>query len=405
MDWEIKKGRPWACGVLTWENHINLVIEAAGKKKVKDRRQMEETPKETELRLRIFRLSDGKTEDIVMKPEWKFGEAYAVALDGQNPQDYGYQILEDGEAVSLSYSVGTVSVKGKKVSLFEVSEFDWEDDKAPGLDFDNIYLYKLHVKGFTKQSSSKVKYRGTFAGVAEKIPYLKNLGINAVELMPVYDFMPRLGEKDKDERNNYWGYGPADYMAVKPEYAVKPERAADELKSLVKEFHKEGMEVYMEILFDKTGDTEKKLACLRYWVAEYHMDGFHLSAGTAPMADILSDPVLADKKIMSENFDGSCDRNPEGRRRAVYHNGFQENMRRFLRGDEGSVSGFMDSVFKRSAEQGYIQYMINNNGFTLMDLVSYDSRHNEDNGEHNLDGTADNLSWNCGEEGPSRKKR
>ena len=404
MEWKIKKGTPWAYGVWIGEKQINLVFEAAQRKKVKDRRQTKDVLKESENRLRVYRLSDGTSEDIRLKTEWKFGDAYAVSLVGQNPEDYGYQILQDGIPVAVPDSIGAVTVHGERVHLFKIPEFDWEDDKAPGIDFDDIYLYKLHVKGFTKQSRSNVKFRGTFSGVTEKLSYLKSLGINAIELMPVYDFVVTSEENSRDERKNYWGYGPADYRAVKPDYGVRPELAADELRSLVKAFHKEGMEVYLEILFDKAGDTEKKLACLRYWATAYHVDGFHLSAATTPMADVLSDPILSDKKIMSENFDGSCDRNPEGRRRAVYHNGFQENMRRFLRGDAGAADGFTDSVLKRSREQGYIQYMTNNNGFTLMDLVSYNSRHNAENGEHNLDGTDQNLSWNCGEEGPSRKK-
>ncbi|MFR0987082.1 MAG: hypothetical protein ACLSFZ_11690 [Frisingicoccus sp.] len=170
------------------------------------------------------------------------------------------------------------------------------------------------------------------------------------------------------------------------------------LKELVRTLHREGMEVYMELLFTGNETADFEMACLRRWVLDYHIDGFHLNQTTTQLREVLSDPVLAETKIMSENFDGSCDRNGTGRRRAVYHNGYQDSMRRFLRGDEGTAGEFMNQVLNRSTEQGNIQYITNNNGFTMKDLVSYDSRHNEDNGENNLDGSAWNFSWNCGAE-------
>lgn len=396
---KIKKGKLWPYGVSIWENHINLAFELPEKEKMNSGRRMRETVKEDgNISLRIYDLVNHETEEISLEETWHFGQVYAIAFNEKKPENYGYQVLQNGAALELPYGGEVCRIKGETVYLFQLAEFDWAGDMAPNLDFDELYIYKLHVRGFTKQASSKVEGRGTFEGAVQKIPYLKELGVNAVELMPVYDFHEVI-----KERCNYWGYGAANFMAPKPEYALNPEKAGDSFKELVKAFHIAGMEVYLEIMFPEAGFTERKLACLRHWVLEYHVDGFHLSAGTTAMPEVLSDPVLVNTKIMSENFDGSQDRN-WGKRRGIYHNGFQESVRRFLRGDEDSAAAFMNYNLNRSVEQGSIQYLTNNNGFTLMDLVSYDGRHNEANGENNLDGMSWNLSWNCGEEGPSRKK-
>lgn len=371
-------------------------------------------PREDHIVLKVYDLAKQTSSELPIDKSWHFGQAYAVALeflisesemDSIEIENYGYQLLWNDKAISMPYAKAVRWVGGEKVYLFRERMFEWGEDISPGLDFDEIILYKLHVRGFTKHVSSGVKHRGTFEGVGEKIPYLKTLGINAVELMPVYDFEVENPEDVvKSKRKNYWGYGPAHFMAVKPEYAAEPKNAGDSLKELVRALHREGMEVYMELLFTGNETTDFEMACLRRWVLDYHIDGFHLNQTTTQLREVLSDPVLAETKIMSENFDGSCDRNGTGRRRAVYHNGFQDGMRRFLRGDEGTAGEFMNQVLNRSTEQGNIQYITNNNGFTMMDLVSYDSRHNEDNGENNLDGSAWNFSWNCGAEGVSRKK-
>ncbi len=419
MDWEIKKGQQWPYGVSVWQNHLNLAFELPEKKKVVRGRQELSCPDEKELEIKIYDLARRTSVTMPADGHWRCGRAYGVELickdaekdkdsegmRGASIENFGYQVLCDGKAVLMPYAKGKRRIDGNDVYLFAEREFDWGDDVSPKLDFDDIILYKLHVRGFTKHASSGVKHRGTFEGISEKIPYLKTLGVNALELMPVYDFETVDPEDSlKDERKNYWGYGPADFMAVKPEYAAKPENAGESLRQFVKTLHLEGMEIYLEILFTGKEDTEYKLSCLRHWVLDYHVDGFHLNADTTPMREVLSDPVLADTKIMSENFDGTCDKNINRKRRAIYHNGFQDGMRQFLKGDEGSAGRFMEQILNRSAEQGYIQYIVNNNGFTMMDMVSYDSRHNEANGEHNLDGTSWNFSWNCGAEGMSRKK-
>lgn len=401
MALKIKKGRVWPYGVSFWKNHVNLAFSLPVRKVKMQRNAVNQSGRR--LCLKIYDFKNKTSEVISLDDSWKQGEIYGIFLEFDKPENYGYQVLEDGIPVRLSYGNEIVRVRGERVQRFAQLPFDWEEDRPPALDFNKIYLYKLHVKGFTKHSSSGVSWRGTFEGVTEKISYLKELGINAVELMPVYDFENKV-DSENEVRLNYWGYGAADFGGPKPEYAVNSMEASQSFKTLVKKFHAAGIEVYLEILFPETGQTEEKMYYLRQWVMEYHVDGFHVNAATTPMAELLSDPVLADTKIMSENFDGSRDRNLTSLRRAVYHNGFQDAMRHFLRGDEDSAEGFMKYLLNGTDRQGYIQYMTNNNGFTMMDLVSYDRRHNEGNGEYNLDGASCNLSWNCGEEGSSRKK-
>ena len=360
--------------------------------------------------LLLYREGNTKPEVCFDMPEEEgIGEVRFLSVEEIDPEKYEYNFLIDGKVCTDPYAkeIAGREVFGKRQNddkhgvraKIQVSDYDWGEDRPIRHPWNEVVSYSIHVRGFTKHSSSKVLHRGTYQGVIEKIPYLKELGVNQIQCMPIYEF-----DECAKTKINYWGYGPAHFMAVKPEYAAEPKNAGDSLKELVRALHREGMEVYMELLFTGNETTDFEMACLRRWVLDYHIDGFHLNQTTTQLREVLSDPVLAETKIMSENFDGSCDRNGTGRRRAVYHNGFQDGMRRFLRGDEGTAGEFMNQVLNRSTEQGNIQYITNNNGFTMMDLVSYDSRHNEDNGENNLDGSAWNFSWNCGAEGVSRKK-
>jgi len=422
MSWKISRGRPWPYGITIWDKgedsrtEINMTFELPGEKKSR-RQGVQPGLAEKNLILRIYDLDGRRAMELPIDKKWHFARIYSILLEFETSEqemltrrdarmaveNYGYQVLYGGEPISMPYARALKRIKGERVYLFKEPDFDWKEDTFPGLDFDELIIYKLHVKGFTKHVSSGVKHRGTFEGVIEKIPYLKALGINGVELMPVYDFDVENPE-DSAGRRNYWGYGPAHFMAVKPEYGAEPEKAGEGLKRLVQAMHREGIEVYMELFFTGKETADFQMACLRRWVLDYHIDGFHLNQTATQLRDVLADGLLAQTKIMSEDFNGFPDKNAGGRRRAVYHNGFQDSMRRFLRGDEGCAGDFMMQILNRSDAQGNIQYMTNNNGFTLMDLVSYDNRHNEANGEENLDGTSWNFSWNCGAEGTSRKR-
>ncbi len=259
-------------------------------------------------------------------------------------------------------------------------DYDWEGDQRLHLPWHEVVAYSLHVRGFTKHSSSKVAHKGTYLGVVEKLPYLKELGINQIQCMPVYEF-----EECGKTRLNYWGYGPGYYFAPKEAYAAG-ESAVRELKDMVKACHRQGIEVVLEMPFSEGISVQTALECLRFYMLEYHIDGFVVNPYIVPWEQLQQDPFLKDIKLMRKD------------------DGFQNVMRRFLKGDENMVNDVVWALRHNSAADGKCNYITGHTGFTLWDLVSYDGKHNEANGERNTDGPDYNYSWNCGAEGPSRKK-
>ena len=237
-----------------------------------------------------------------------------------------------------------------------------------------------YVRGFTKHSSSKVVHKGTFQGVVEKLDYLKELGVNQIQCMPVYEF-----EECGKTKVNYWGYGKGFYFAPKKAYA-SGKSAVLELKDMVRACHSQGIEVVLEMPFVPGISANYVTECLRFYMLEYHVDGFVLNPYNVPWEQLIEDPFLKDIKLMQKD------------------DGFQNVMRRFLKGDENMVNDVIWALKNRSSENGKCNYITTQTGFTLWDLVSYDCKHNEENGEKNLDGPDYNYSWNCGAEGPSRKR-
>lgn len=377
-------------------------------------------------------------EEIPFDPKYQMGDVWELALDRTDFASFEYNFMIDGKIVTDPHArIITGREKwadckraGKPVHGRVLSEeFDWEDDVNPETPYAETILYKLHVRGFTAHASSGVSARGTYAGVVEKIPYLKDLGITAVELMPVTEFdeimMSASGSGFHDAKPeptgylNYWGYGPSYLYAVKSAYASHGEMSAEcEFKTLVKELHRAGIECIPEIYFTGKELPGEILSVLRYWAEEYHVDGFHLS-GFPDLSLAAEDPFLRRTKLFSENWNEVMNRRPkqgyitpgdgavsvEEKNLAEYNMQFMEDMRRFLKGDEGMLSAFEFRNRRNPMEYAMINYMANTNGFTLMDTVSYDRKHNEKNGEENRDGSDYNYSWNCGAEGPTRKKK
>ena len=392
-----------------------------------------------EVRLLLYRPGEKKPcEEIPFDPKYRMGDVWELALDRTDFASFEYNFMIDGKIVTdPNARVITGREKwadrkraGKPVRGRILSEeFDWEDDVNPETPYAETILYKLHVRGFTAHASSGVSARGTYAGVVEKIPYLKDLGITAVELMPVTEFdeimMSASGNGFHDAKPeptgylNYWGYGPSYLYAVKSAYASHGEMSAEcEFKTLVKELHRAGIECIPEIYFTGKELPGEILSVLRYWAEEYHVDGFHLS-GFPDLSLAAEDPFLRRTKLFSENWNEVMNRRPkqgyitpgdgavsvEEKNLAEYNMQFMEDMRRFLKGDEGMLSAFEFRNRRNPMEYAVINYMANTNGFTLMDTVSYDRKHNEKNGEENRDGSDYNYSWNCGAEGPTRKKK
>jgi len=344
-----------------------------------------------------------------------------------------------------------------RATVVDPAAYDWEGDAPLARPLDETIVYELHVEGFTGSPTSGVARRGTFAGLQEKIPYLVDLGVTAVELLPVFQFDPTDGD--------YWGYNPIAHFAPHDRYG-----SADELRDLVKALHRAGLEVILDVVFNHTGeagpdgptislrglgneayymispqdpsalldftgcgntlDVNDPIAAklvfdsLCHWVEAYHVDGFRFDLASvltrAPDGAVMKYPPvvalaeladqLGDTKLIAEAWDaaglyqlGSF----PGRRWSEWNGRFRDDVRRFVRGDPGlagavatRIGGSSDLYeWARRPPLASVNFVTCHDGFTLNDLVSYNVKHNEANGEDNRDGSNDNASWNCGVEG------
>lgn len=375
----------------------------------------------------------GETEPVQTVPlavEDKIGNVWNITLTGDfRGLTYAYLLdnvlTEDpyGRHFTGRKNWGEATEENTVLHAF-ISEktYDWEGDRPPRLSYEDSVIYRLHPRGFTRHPSSKVKAKGTFLGITEKIPYLQELGITTVELLPCIEFrevMPpekkiwkfeqkfdkMLDKKPEEGKKNlnYWGFIPGLSFAPKASYTSTKEKYPGwEFKDMVKAFHRAGMEVIVDMFFSGQEPEMQVLDVLRFWAEEYHVDGFHL-VGFAPTRLVGSDPYLSQIKLFYPDWEGV----PRGKYRhlAVYNDYFQNDMRRLLKGDENLLNSLTYHTRRNPQDYGVINYLANTNGFTLMDNVTYDTKHNEENGENNQDGTDMNHSWNCGVEGPSRKKK
>lgn len=368
------KGRIYPLGALVLENGVNFSVAV-------------EQGKKCEL---LLYKAGGKSPfwNIEMKEEPNHGMLRAIQVEGLKPEEWEYNFRIDGaecldpyvRAVSGKKNWGEPLEEGKVPrGRIVVDDYDWEGDTPLQIPYEEVVAYSLHVRGFTKHSSSKVKNKGTFSGVVEKIPYMRHLGINQIHLMPIYEF------EENGKYKNYWGYGEAYWFAPKASYA-KSRDQVKELKDMVKSCHRSGIEVILNLPFTAEVSHSNIVECIHYYMLEFHVDGFIVNPCCTPFEELRKDPLLSNTKILRQKDD------------------FQDIMRRFLKGDEGMIDGVMWWLRHTTGKDGVFNYITSHTGFTLNDLVSYDRKHNELNGEKNQDGPDYNYSWNCGAEGPSRKK-
>jgi len=386
---------------------------------------------------------------------------------------YGRAVaVPDGYSRQMASRYGDNDTIAMKSVVVDLKGYDWEGDAPLRRPIASTVIYEMHVGGFTRRPNSGVvpELRGTYAGMIEKIPYLQDLGIAAVELLPIFQF-------DRQDSPlglvNYWGYSPVSFFAPHVGYSSRKDALGpiDEFRDLVKALHRAGIEVILDVVYNHTaeGDAAGPTLCfrglannvyyildkdrvryadysgtgntvnannaivrrlildsLRYWVADMHVDGFRFDLAsildrdetgrpleTPPVLwDIQTDPVLAGTKLIAEAWDaaglyqvggfiGDSWREWNGR--------FRDDVRRFVKGDGGTVRvlaqrllGSPDIYGYREREPGQsVNFVTCHDGFTLNDLVSYNSKHNEANCGGNHDGSDENLSWNCGIEGPS----
>ena len=360
-------------------------------------------------------------------------------------------------------------------SLLTATLSDQQDDIKPGTPRADTILYELHVRGYTIDPSSGVRHPGTFAGLAEKAEYLRDLGVTAVELLPIDEFdendCPFVNPLTGERLRNLWGYNTIAYAAIKSAYASHWEggEPREEFRRMVGRFHRAGLEVVLDVVFNHTAEGGENgptynfrgldnslyymldesgrylnfsgcgnavnsnhpivrsqiLSCLRNAVAESGVDGFRFDLASVlgrdrrgnvlvepPVIDQISeDALLADTKMIAEPWDAAglyqVGSFPGGHRWSVWNGQYRDDVRRFWAGEPGFTSSLAtrlcgsDDLCHGRGPLHSINFITCHDGFTLSDLVSYNRKHNEANGEGNRDGSDLNFSWNCGAEGPA----
>ena len=417
------------------------------------------------------------------------GLHYGWRVDGPSDTGQGHRfdrdkVLIDPYARGLSTALwdrGAACRPGDNVAtslrsvVIDTKAYDWEGDRPLRRPMAESVIYEMHVGGFTRGEGAGVSAPGTFRGVIEKIPYLKSLGVTAVELMPVFQFDDsEAREVDGRRLTNYWGYSTMGYFAPHAGYCERPEAGAhlDEFRDMVKALHKAGIEVILDVVYNHSDEgnhmgplyglkgfdnsvyyylnqqdkqfyfdysgcgntlncnhpvvSKLILDSLKFWAEEMHVDGFRFDEGSvlsrgldgAPMQfppvlwDIELDDGLAGAKLIAEAWDAAglyqVGHFP-GLRWGEWNGAFRDTVRRFVKGEPGLTGDLADRIagsaalYQRSGHSpvNSVNFITAHDGFTLNDLVSYDGKHNEANGEGNRDGVDDNMSWNCGAEGPT----
>lgn len=450
----------------------------------------------TSVELLLFKRRETVPFAVIPFPEnYRIGNVYSMIVFDLNIEDFEYAYRVDGSYDKkkgllfdksnilldmFAKSVTGQSEWGKKNGMDSFykarvvkNDFDWGKEPIPQIGMEDLVIYELHVRGFTKDNSSGVENPGTFSGVMEKIPYLKELGVNAVELMPIFEF-----DEIKDDRwyngqllVDYWGYNPISFFAPNTSYAAAQEenRSGTELKKLIKMLHDNDIECFLDVVFNHTAEGNEMgstisfkgfdnniyymltpdgyyynfsgcgntlncnhpvvrnmiVECLRYWVTDYHVDGFRFDLASilgrnedgSPMANapllqnLAYDQILAGSKLIAEAWDAGglyqVGTFPAFNRWAEWNGKYRDDMRDFLKGNIGLINVAKERMTGSKdiynpayrGENASVNFLNCHDGFTLWDMYCYNEKHNEANGWNNTDGTNDNRSWNCGTEG------
>lgn len=455
----------------------------------------------TSCELLLFHRGEEEPYAVLPFPEeYRIGDVYAMIVFDLDIEDMEYAYRVDGpwdpekglrfdkEKVLLdpyAKAVAGQRIWGEKRegayhARVVKDLFDWGDMPQSKREMSDLIIYEMHVRGFTKHSSSGVRHKGTFEGLREKIPYLKELGINAVELMPIFEFDETVNcrEINGEKLLEYWGYNSVSFFAPNTSYTAAEEynREGTELKTLIRELHENGIEVILDVVFNHTAEGNEKgpvfcfkgfdnkiyymltpdgnyynfsgcgntlncnhpmvrqmiLECLQYWTINYRVDGFRFdlasilgrNADGSPMNNppllesLAFNPVLSNVKLIAEAWDAGgmyqVGKFPANRRWAEWNGRYRDCLRSYLKGDLWeawtaawciSGSGDLYGGYTQDGNERYagynscVNFLTCHDGFTLYDLYSYNTKHNEANGWDNTDGASDNRSWNCGAEG------
>ncbi len=406
-------------------------------------------------------------------------DPFATAISRMPLWDFTSALGYDASAPKQDLVISTLDNSRSMPKCVFVNEpFEWDGDQPLRHPWSKTVIYEMHVRGFTIHPDSGVDHPGTYRGLMEKIPYLKTLGVTAVELMPVQEFnefsVTRRNPQTNQPLRNYWGYDPVAFFAPKASYSSSGGLGQQKLefKEMVRALHKGGIEVILDVVFNHTAEGNERgptlsfrgidntifymladdkryykdytgtgntinanhpvvrnhiLSALRHWVVEMHVDGFRFDLAAVlgrgrsgsllsnpPLLErIAEDPILRNVKIIAEAWDaaGAYEVGSFSERRWAEWNGrYRDDVRRFWRGDDGMLGLFASricgsaDIYTKSGKgpDGSINFITCHDGFTLNDLVSYRSKHNEANGENNHDGTDANFSENYGSEGETK---
>ena len=475
-------------GATPLQNGVNFTIHTCGG---------------TSCELLLFHRAQEEPFAVLPFPEaYKIGDVYSMIVYGLNIDEFEYAYRVDGPYCpekGLLFDKNKIlldpyakAVAGQRTwgirwdhtyhARVVKDRFDWGDMPQSKKELCDLIIYELHVRDFTHHPSSGVQHRGTFSGLMEKIPYLKELGINAVELMPIFEFDETMNSRTIDDKQllECWGYNTVGFFAPNSSYAAANEHNQEgtELKTLIKALHDNGIEVILDVVFNHTAEGNEKgntfsfkgfdnniyymltpdgnyynfsgcgntlncnhpvvqqliLECLRYWTINYRVDGFRFDLASilgrnedgSPMNNppllrtLADDSILSNVKLIAEAWDagglyqvGSF---PASGRWAEWNGRYRDSLRSYLKGDSWNAwdaawsisgsgdlyGGYYDNTHSNYA--GYnscVNFLTCHDGFTLYDLYAYNDKHNEANGWNNTDGSNDNRSWNCGEEGDS----
>ncbi len=453
--------------------------------------------------------STSQVEAIIVAPLQNPNDSSVIQLDPQKNQTgfiwhifvpsaetellYGYKVQDDilidpyakliasGNKWEMnSYTNNSYKTNPLGVA-FASSHFDWKNDKSPNHKLEDLIIYEMHLRGLTQDRSSHAHNPGTYLGVIEKIPYFKQLGVNAIEFLPIFEF----DESDCINRNpktqkklcNYWGYQPLSFFAPMQRYATSddPLDGLNECKEMIRALHAANIEVILDIVFNHTGEgnelgrtiswkgfsedeyyikdnnrdylnysgcgntlncnhpvvSEMLIKSLRHWVTELHVDGFRFDLASilmrgqdgrvldsSPLLDrITQDGILSKTKLIAEPWDAAglhqvghffqtSWKGPD--QWMEWNDDYRTTVRQFIKGTNGftgkfatKLCGSQDLYGKEGSPLNSLNYITCHDGFTLRDLVSYQHKYNEENGEGNRDGGGHYDSWNCGHEGPS----
>ena len=432
----------------------------------------------TSITLRLF--SPGADHPFLEKPMKRSGDLWSVTI-GKLPETFEYTYRCDGpydpkKGLLFNREIDLVDPYAKRLNnpvqwnnpacvhrgvVIPDKPFAWGNDSRPMIPLEELIVYEMHVRGFTQDGSSCVKHPGTFLGMIEKIPHLVEMGVNAVELLPIHTFNERAwcatNPKTGEPLCNYWGYSTANFFTPMSCYGTP-----EDLKTLIKELHSNGIEIILDVVYNHTSEGSsldyyysfrgidnaiyyiidengyhnysgcgntfncnhpivQKLIIdsLRTFVIEYHVDGFRFDLASIltrgvdgaplkqpPLIDkITRDPILGPTKLVAEPWDSG----------GLYHLGsfpswkfgewndqFRDQIRHFIRGtgNKEKVKAKLTGSpdLYQSLHKSY-NFVTIHDGFSMCDLVSYNHKHNEVNNENNQDGTDDNISWNCSIEG------